>query len=80
MGRWGWGAWWLYGSSVVGAGEGGLRMSMGMSKSRSEVRSSEGFSEGWRDDMRGVGVDGGDGERSSVGGPGRGGGDGMGRG
>ena len=74
----GWGACWISGCSVVGAGEGGLGVTMGMSRSRSEVRSSEGSSEGRRDDIRGVGVDGGDGERKSVGGPRRGGGDGMG--
>ena len=63
---------------MVGAGGGGLRIFMGMLRSRRDVRSSEGSSEGWRDDICGVGVDGGDGERSSVGGPGRGGGDGAG--
>lgn len=35
---------------------------MGMSRSRSEVRSSEGSLEGWRDDMRGVRVVGAEGE------------------
>jgi hypothetical protein len=63
---------------VVGAGVGGLRISIGMSRLRREVRSLEGSSKGWRDDICRVGVDGGDGERSSVGGPGRGSRDGMG--
>jgi len=49
---------------------------MGTSGASSEDK-SVGASEGWADDMRGVGVAGGDGERSSIG-IGRGGGEGLG--
>jgi len=80
MGRCGWAreAFWLSITSMVGAGEGGLTFSMVMSRSRREDRSSEAFSEGWSEDIRGVGVDGGEGERSSMSGLGRGGGVGLG--
>lgn len=52
---------------------------MAASRSSIEVRSSEGFSEGRSDDMRWVGVGGGDGEKSFAGGAGRGSGNGLGR-
>ena len=54
---------------------------MGASKSKRDVRASVESSEGRRDDMmRGVGVGGDDGERSSIGGAGKGGGEGLGSG
>jgi hypothetical protein len=63
---------------VVRAGESGLRFSIRVSGSRSEVRSSEGSSEGWRDNMQGVGMGGGKGEKSSIGGARMGSRDGLG--
>ena len=56
---------------------GGRESSMRASGSRSKERSSVGSSEARAKDMRGVGVDGGDGDGSYIGRPGRGGGDGL---